>query len=832
MIMILHAFLRFGRLPRTVARLAVMLLPIVFSVPGAAQPSGRVINIYTPVEEIGVCWIRVASSVGFAPGDRTVMIQMQGAKFRAPESEEFGGVSDDGKAGRFEFGTISHIDGNVIYYDRHITRSYNISGKVQLVRVPRHEDYTIGEQLTCKPWDGTVGGVFALEVIDTLNFTGSGRIDVTGTGFRGGKKIDVSRGCGPGNLQYVYPAGSDYAARKGEGIAIYSDPYANGKGCVANAGGGGNNHNAGGGGGGNGGEGGFGGCEWSSCSNRTLATRGIGGVGLPFYNLPDDIRAFLGGGGGAGHTNNRTGTSGGNGGGLVFISAGTMLSRDGAAIIADGDSVPTTVGDGQDGCGGGGAGGGVYIVVRRFLDRFLRVSANGGNGGNTTFYEKVGPGGGGGGGVLWVSLPPVQAGLIMTANPGINGQHIRNDNDAWEAERGGPGLILTDLVLPEGTLVPISSAITLDGPVDVCSDDSLTLTVAPGFSAYRWSTGSTERSIRVGISGTYSVFVTDAAGCVGYDSVSIIYSLGPVLDAGTDISVCDGASARLQAFCAGGSPPYTYSWSPPDGLSSTTIPDPYASPDAVTTYTLIVVDVGGCADTATVTVTPVPTTFSITSTLAAGALDLGTVDLRGSRCDALRVFNSGDDPLVIDGAGLAANIIFSIPPDQLPLTVPPHGEGLLRICYDPEGIGSDTDTLFLNTDCLYIVPLAAESFWPDISASDLCGTELGIGPPDTTRALVKISPPYPNPGSGKLAIPIEWSASPSIPFDGRCVVQDLLGNVVAEGRYASTAEEVRNAVSHRRGTFTVDLDPVPPGTYVVTAAAGDVVKGYSIVVVR
>lgn len=49
---------------------------------------------------------------------------------------------------------------------------------------------------------------------------------------------------------------------------------------------------------------------------------------------------------------------------------------------------------------------------------------------------------------------------------------------------------------------------------------------------------------------------------------------------------------------------YTFSWSPPDGLDSTTIPDPTATPSQTTTYTVTVTDtVNGCSGTAQVTVT-------------------------------------------------------------------------------------------------------------------------------------------------------------------------------------------------------------------------------------
>lgn len=54
----------------------------------------------------------------------------------------------------------------------------------------------------------------------------------------------------------------------------------------------------------------------------------------------------------------------------------------------------------------------------------------------------------------------------------------------------------------------------------------------------------------------------------------------------------------------GGGGNLTYSWSPPDGLDDTSIPDPTATPTQTTTYTVTVTDTdNGCTGTAQVTVT-------------------------------------------------------------------------------------------------------------------------------------------------------------------------------------------------------------------------------------
>jgi hypothetical protein len=64
-------------------------------------------------------------------------------------------------------------------------------------------------------------------------------------------------------------------------------------------------------------------------------------------------------------------------------------------------------------------------------------------------------------------------------------------------------------------------------------------------------------------------------------------------NAGPDQNICDGAGgvtiggAPTATF---GTPPYTYSWAPAFGLSSTTDPNPVATPNSSVTYTLTVTD--------------------------------------------------------------------------------------------------------------------------------------------------------------------------------------------------------------------------------------------------
>lgn len=102
---------------------------------------------------------------------------------------------------------------------------------------------------------------------------------------------------------------------------------------------------------------------------------------------------------------------------------------------------------------------------------------------------------------------------------------------------------------------------------------------------------------------TYTVTVTDANGCQDQDDVTVVVNPRPVADAGQDIDLCRGSSTPIGNTASGGTPGYQYLWQPSDGLSSSTIAMPTATPTRTTTYRQIVSDVNGCSDTAEVTVT-------------------------------------------------------------------------------------------------------------------------------------------------------------------------------------------------------------------------------------
>jgi PKD repeat protein len=380
-------------------------------------PISGVVNHYTSVMQFDYCngVMLVNDPMGFLPGDKVLVIQMQGASINTSNSGNFGDIENMGGAGFYEINEIKAISGNEITLRFELLHEYSVNGGLQLVSVPVYQDAVVTGLLTAAPWNGATGGVVVLQATGTLTLEAP--IDVSGKGFRGGAVNVVHSPCTflTNADKFHYNAAAWEGAPKGEGIAATVPGKELGRGAQANGGGGGNDHNAGGGGGANYFQGGIGGKQGSSsifgCTGKHP---GRGGKATP-VNFD---RLLLGGGGGAGHIDDDgAGSAGGNGGGIVILIADKLISN-GQSILSNGIKPLFAHGDGA---GGGGAGGTVLLDVKT-VEGNLSVEITGGDGGDVANDASrcFGAGGGGAGGRLITTNFVVSHVDLKGGSPGIN----------------------------------------------------------------------------------------------------------------------------------------------------------------------------------------------------------------------------------------------------------------------------------------------------------------------------------------------------------------------------------------------------------------------------
>lgn len=622
---------------------------------GNIVAANTIVNIYIPLTasvNAGVATISVGSTAGFSVGDLIFIIQMQGATVNAysnfpwidptmgmPNDTSMGYIQNYNNCGNHEFAQINAVlSGTSFSLDCALMKNYTNTGNVQVVRVPRYSALTVSGagNITCPPWNGSVGGVVVVEVETNATLSSVPSFNVSNKGFRGGGVENASTVSGANKFGSTRGLEGGY---KGESIAGDTNTYKSWsvvfcKGAIANGGGGGTAHNAGGGGGANGGStaayngygnptagyatawnlesagfsgnvssgGGRGGYTFSS-SNQNPNTFGPSSGGWSgdgrrnnggFGGRPLDYstgRLFIGGGGGTGDSNDNYGAAAGNGGGMVYVlcygntsGAGTILADGGNG----GNSVITGGCSGRDGGSGGGGGGTVIlnIVGTTNLTAAPAIFARGGAGGNQNFgapcfnTEAYGPGAGGGGGYIgYTGALPLNA-----INGGTNG-----------IVSGNSGLIRTNFPPNGATMGGIGSSasmtaartITATPTTTICVNNSATLFAGTNASpaTINWystiaggspiGTGSPFTTSVITVPGTYTVY---AGYCQGgtYRVPSVITVItGPTLTVNS-ASICSGQTATLSA---GGAT--TYTWNTGAFTSSIAV-----NPVATTVYTV------------------------------------------------------------------------------------------------------------------------------------------------------------------------------------------------------------------------------------------------------
>ena len=510
--------------PNTGNNTYVALAPVVSvvcsgAVLGAGGTLSGVVNTYYPgngnvVKGATSIPLGAANGTGtIANGSLLLVIQMQDASINTANSVAYGngstgtGFTAINNAGNYEFVTATGpiaggsvpikgagpTNGLVFAYTSAAATGTKGKSAYQVVLVPQYLSATLGA-VTAAPWNGTSGGILALDIAGQLNLGGA-LVQVDGQGFRGGAGMQLTGGVGgASNADYRQTSPATYTGAaggatgidgsKGEGVAgtpkwvesggtflqtTATIGYPNGagdgsmaRGAPGNAGGGGtdgdaagNTQNAGGGGGGNGGMGGYGGDSW----NTNLSDGGAGGS--PFPATID--RISLGGGGGAGSRNNsdldNLASSGAAGGGMIFIRADSLTGT--ATLTANGTNA--YIGTSNDAGGGGGAGGTIVVLAANGGESGLTLQANGGRGGDAwdsqaySLADRHGPGGGGAGGVVFVSgavasISTLGGGNGTTLTPGV----------AYGATPGSNGTSSTSATLSQVTGIQSSALCSPD----------------------------------------------------------------------------------------------------------------------------------------------------------------------------------------------------------------------------------------------------------------------------------------------------------------------------------------------------------------------------------
>jgi len=171
-------------------------------------------------------------------------------------------------------------------------------------------------------------------------------------------------------------------------------------------------------------------------------------------------------------------------------------------------------------------------------------------------------------------------------------------------DQNGNGIVDFGESDPNDPCDPVGAVANAGQDQTICAGSAAFLNATGGVT-YRWSpaTGLSNANIANPVATpttttTYSVTVRDAKNCIATDQVTVtVGGNGPIVNAGQDQTVCSGSTVFLNA--TGG---FNCVWSPATGLSNPNVPNPTATVNQTTTYTVTCFDANGCTSTDQVTI--------------------------------------------------------------------------------------------------------------------------------------------------------------------------------------------------------------------------------------
>ncbi|CDK30306.1 immunoglobulin domain-containing protein [Candidatus Babela massiliensis] len=225
--------------------------------------------------------------------------------------------------------------------------------------------------------------------------------------------------------------------------------------------------------------------------------------------------------------------------------------------------------------------------------------------------------------------------------------------------------------------VDIVSVNVVPSTTTACIGSNVTLTanVTSGTSPYSYSwvgpngytsTGNpiTISNISLSNSGTYSVIVTDSNNCTGMSSSAVNVSQLSVSVSPSLESVCVGSTITLTANVSGGTTPYSYQWTGPNGFTSTV--NPLVINNATLSnaglYQVTVTDTNNCSGSSSsvvnvgqlsVSIVPVSQSICIGSTITLTANVNGGIEPYSYQWQGPNGFTSNNQNVTINNATLS-----------------------------------------------------------------------------------------------------------------------------------------------------------------------------------
>ena len=106
---------------------------------------------------------------------------------------------------------------------------------------------------------------------------------------------------------------------------------------------------------------------------------------------------------------------------------------------------------------------------------------------------------------------------------------------------------LSTVRIPADAVVLTAPIVELGNDTAICSDSTVVFDAVTGVG-WAWSNGDNTRETTVNTASDYSVVVTGANGCVGYDTINLVINQLPIVNLGIDTAICIDSTITFDAL--------------------------------------------------------------------------------------------------------------------------------------------------------------------------------------------------------------------------------------------------------------------------------------------